>query len=125
MLVADDGATHVVDWTQIAVTDPRFDVAWTELLLSMAIDPAAASTFRAEYERQTNQLTDMTFFETAAAIKRLFSISVSLQAGPEALGMRPEAADAMRRDLQTLAIPYETLRTNAELTIPEIERLIS
>ncbi len=124
VLVTPDGATHVVDWTQIAVTDPRFDVAWTELLLTMAIDTSAAQAFRTEYERQTRPLADMEFFETAAAIKRLFSVAVSLREGPESLGMRPEAADRMRRDLQTLAIPNETFRSNTGLTIDEIDQLI-
>ena len=124
VLVADDGTTHVVDWTQNSVTDPRFDVAWTELLIAMAVSCDAAAGFRAEYEHQMEPLADMDFFETAAAIKRLFSVAVSLSASPEVLGMRPEAAERMRRDAHTLEIPYATVKTNTGLTIPGVERLL-
>jgi len=125
VLVDEVGTTHVLDWTQIAVTDRRFDVAWTELLIAMAVSPTAAAGFRAEYQRQTQPLADMAFFETAAAIKRLFSVAVSLHASPESLGMRPEAADRMRRDAHTLALPYATVQHHTGLTLPHVEALIA
>lgn len=125
VLVDEGGTTHVVDWTQIAVTDRRFDVAWSELLIEMAVDSAAASRFRAEYERQSAPLPDMPFFETAAALKRLFSIAVSLHLGPESLGMRAEAAERMRHDIDTLAVPYATVQQHTGLSIPEVEALLS
>lgn len=125
VLVDEVGTTHVLDWTQIAVTDRRFDVAWTELLIAMAVSPSAATGFRAEYERQTQPLADMAFFETAVALKRLFSVAVSLHASPESLGMRPEAAERMRRDAHTLALPYATVRHHTGMTIPLVEALIS
>lgn len=124
VLVGADGVSHVVDWTQIAVTDPRFDVSWTELLLAMAVDEQAAASFRDEYERQAGPLPDMDFFEVAAALKRLFSVVISLEAGPEALGMRPEAAERMRSDLETLRVPYTTVAARTGLRIETVDRLL-
>lgn len=118
------GSTHVVDWTQIEVNDRRFDVAWTGLLIAMAIGEDAAKRFRLEYERQSGSLPDMLFFDIAAALKRLFSVAISLTAGPEALGMRHEAAARMRRDLGTLAIPYRTIVSATGLRIAAVEKLL-
>ncbi len=34
VLLRDDSSAVVIDWTQIDVSDPRFDLAWTLLLVS-------------------------------------------------------------------------------------------
>lgn len=125
ILVADDGRTTVVDWTQITATDPRFDVAWTRLLIAMAVGRSAADVFLAEYERRAAALPDLSFYDVAAAFKRLYSVAASLVSGPETLGMRPEAAERMRAGLPTLAVPYRTVREHTGLRIAEVEALLA
>lgn len=52
----------------------------------------------AEYERLAGApIQELAWFEAAACGKRLFSVVASLIAGPEALGMRPEAVEMMRK----------------------------
>ena len=124
VLVASGGTTHVVDWTQVEVGDRRFDVAWTALLIAMAVGDAAARSFCSEYEQQTGPLHEMEFFHAAAAFKRLFTVAISLAAGPESLGMRPEAAERMRSNLRHLEVPYRTVQSIAGLRIPAVDQLL-
>jgi aminoglycoside phosphotransferase (APT) family kinase protein len=125
ILVADDGTQTVIDWTQIEVTDPRFDVAWTGLLMGMALgDEDAGARLCTEYERHGRALEAMEFFDVAVALKRLYTVAASLAAGPETLGMRPEAAERMRGDIHTLQVPYFTVRRITGIRITEIETLL-
>lgn len=121
VLVGHDGAAWVVDWTQVGVSDPRFDVAWTSLLMT---ESQGADVVRAEYERLAGALPRMEFFDVAAAMKRLFSIAVSLHAGPEAMGMRPEAAQLMRDQVDALAGTYDRVRAATSVRLPSVEALL-
>lgn len=121
VLVGNEGSAWVVDWTQVGVSDPRFDVAWTSLLMT---ESQGADVVRAEYERSSGPLPGMVFFDAAAAMKRLFSIAVSLHAGPEAMGMRPEAAQLMRDQVGAIAGTYDRVRTATGVRLPSVEALL-
>lgn len=123
VLIGTDGSATVIDWTQIGVADRRLDVAWTELLLEMAVDRTAAARFRAAYERVAEPLDHMEWFEMASAAKRLFSVLASLDMGPETMGMRPEARERMMSDIHTLEVPWRRVREISGIDVTEARRL--
>ena len=51
LLLRADGSATVIDWTQIQVSDPRFDLAWTLILVGAAEGWAWRDRILAEYER--------------------------------------------------------------------------
>ena len=122
-LLVAGSRVSVVDWTQVDVSDPRFDVAWTMLLGEGYGHDAWSAMFLDGY-RQRRPAPDLDWFRAAACGKRLASIVVSLLAGPEALGMRPEAAGEMHDQLQPTARIYEELVRHTGVTVPEVERLL-
>lgn len=123
VIVSDDGTQTVIDWTQIAVTDPRFDLAWTELLIVMALGENYRTRLIDEYGPESG-LEGMDYFRVAVAFKRLVSVTLALSVGPEHLGMRPEAAGRMEREADTLQIPYATVVATTGLAIPRVEQLL-
>ncbi len=117
---------RVVDWTGVAVADPRFDVAWTQLLRATATPTYRPDgRLRAAYQQVAGPLAGMMFFEVAAILRRLYSIVASLAAGPEAFGMRAEAAHLMRAQVPTLEGPYRAMREVTGVTVPEVEALLA
>ncbi len=55
----------------------------------------------------------------------LFSVMISLAVGPETLGMRPEAAMLMRKQLPALRNVYQLLVAHTDLRLREVERLLA
>jgi Ser/Thr protein kinase RdoA (MazF antagonist) len=121
-----DGSATVIDWTQIQVSDPRFDLAWTLMLVGAAEGWAWRDRIVAEYERLVAvPMQGLEWFEVAACGKRLFSVVESLAAGPEALGMRPEAVELMRKQLGALSNVYQLLVARTGLRLRDVERLLA
>lgn len=116
------GKMTVIDWTGLAVSDPRFDLAWTLLLRETYGDAGASDRERTRYASQL-PIPDLEFFEAAARLRRLFSLIVSLTAGPEALGMRPGAEDQMRKEFEQSAPSYERFREITGLRLSGYEQL--
>lgn len=123
VLIGTEGSATVIDWTQVGVADRRLDVAWTEMLMSMALDRASAARFRTAYERAAGPLEHMEWFEMASAAKRLFSVLVSLRAGPEVMGMRPEARERMMSDIHTLEVPWRRVKEISGIDVVEARSL--
>ena len=57
LLLRADGSAAVIDWTQIQVSDPRFDLAWTLILVGAAEGWAWRDRILAEYERRAGAPT--------------------------------------------------------------------
>jgi aminoglycoside phosphotransferase (APT) family kinase protein len=126
VLLDADGAAYVIDWTQIDLSDPRLDLAWTLLLVRTSLDLPARDVVLDEYERLTGgPVTDLPFFEGIAATKRLASIYLSLVAGAESLGMRPGAESRMLDNPRHLLTARASLHESTGLRIPEIEALVA
>jgi aminoglycoside phosphotransferase (APT) family kinase protein len=123
VLIGPNGTATVIDWTQVGVGDRRMDVAWTELLISMALDRDAAARYRAGYEQVAGSLEHMEWFEVIMAAKRLFSVVVSVRAGSEALGMRPEARERMIADIHTLSVPWQRVKEITAIDVVEARQL--
>lgn len=125
ILLREDGSAVVVDWTQVDVSDSRFDLAWTLLLVSTYEGREWYQRILHEYERLAGaRVEQLAFFEVYACLKRLYSVVASLTYGPETLGMRPAAAEIMRRQLGASKRVYELLLERTGIPVPEVESIL-
>jgi aminoglycoside phosphotransferase (APT) family kinase protein len=121
-----DGALFVIDWTGLEVTDPRFDLAWTLLLLSSVEGAQVREPMLRGYEQYAgHRVEGMEFFDAAACLRRLASVIISLAVGPEKLGMRPEAAESMRRQARRTRFVYDLFLDRTAVHIPEAEEFFT
>lgn len=126
IILRDDASAAVVDWTQVGVSDSRFDLAWTLLLVSTYEDAMWHGRILHEYERLAGaKVEQLAFFEVFACLKRLYSVAASLRYGPETLGMRPGAQTMMVQQLAATARVYDLLLDRTGLELPEIEELLA
>lgn len=125
ILIKADGSAFVIDWTGFTVTDFRFDLAWTLLLIGTYQGMQWREQILREYERQAAiKVMDLEFFDVAACLRRLVSIVVSIHFGAEKLGMRAGAEEMMLTQAHALRSYYEQLLQRTGLTIPEVEHLL-
>lgn len=126
VLVRDDGSAVVIDWTQFDVSDPRFDLAWTLLLVGSIEGAAWRERILREYERLAGiSVEQLEFFDVAACCRRLFSVVLSISHGADKLGMRPGAEAAMKRHLRPLTRVYDLLLDRTGIQVPEVEALFA
>ncbi len=126
VLLCDDGTARVVDWTQVGVSDARFDLAWTLLLVGTHENVEWRHAVQREYERLAgSRVAQMDFFDVFACAKRLLSVVLSLSEGPEKLGMRPGAEEQMREQMGAIGRAYELLLERTGIAVPEAEQLLT
>lgn len=78
------------------------------------------------YERIAHfKIQNIEYFDVLASLKRLFIISVSLDKGAAELDMWHGASQLMRKDVHHMEGVYALLRERTQISIPEIEALIS
>jgi aminoglycoside phosphotransferase (APT) family kinase protein len=115
----------VIDWTQIQVSDPRFDLGWTLLLAGAYSGDNVRAFILQEYKRLSgSKVENLGFFDVANAVKRLGSVMISISAGAEKLGMRPDAIANMRRDFPSLRRVYSLMVQRTGIHLPEVERFL-
>lgn len=121
ILVRGDGAKFVIDWTSARVSDARYDLAWTLLLLG---NRGVQSLYTGEYFRISGRSANgLDYFLVLAATRRLGSILISLRYGPEVLGMRPGAVQPMKHSLTRLRDVYQVVVNGCGIRLPEVEAL--
>lgn len=126
VLLRDDGSAVVVDWTQFAISDARFDLAWTLLLVSSYEGTAWRNYILEEYERLAGaKVKQIEYFEVCACGKRLFSVMISLSEGAEKLGMRPEAVTMMKQQMGAVKRVHDLLLERTGIRMVEVERLLA
>lgn len=77
IILGEDGIPCVIDWTQIEISDYRFDLAWTLLLVSTFGRPELREEVLREYEDcRGHPVPHLDFFEVAICLKRLLSMSI-------------------------------------------------
>lgn len=120
------GNLFVVDWTSAEISDYRFDLAWTlALTLAYGGQKRRAMVLK-EYERHMGaEVPALEIFEVVAFLRRIGSAMISMQVGAEKMGMRPEAADVMRRDRTAFQRLYQSLASITGLELPEIEEWVN
>jgi aminoglycoside phosphotransferase (APT) family kinase protein len=125
VLLRPDGAAVVIDWPNLAVTDARFDLAWTLMLIQSYVGRALRDTVLAGYEHARGaRVENLAYFEVHACGRRLTDVTISLSQGAERRGMRPEAAALMRAQLPAVAAVGEMLYQRTGLRVPEVEALL-
>ncbi len=125
VLLRDDGSAVVIDWTQVGVSDSRFDLAWTLLLVGSYEGLSWRERILREYERLAGaSVEQMAYFDVVACLKRLFSVVVSLSDGAEKLGMRPGAEAVMKQQIGALESVYDLLLERTGIRVAEVERLL-
>jgi aminoglycoside phosphotransferase (APT) family kinase protein len=98
------GANHdaiVIDWTNFAVTDARFDLAWTLVLAHAYGGPEFGASILQGYQRHAGQPVEhIEAFEAIACARRLLDLTVSLTQGAQRMGMNAQAVAAMRASME-------------------------
>ncbi len=126
VLLRDGISPVVIDWTGFGVSDARFDLAWTLVLVDSYMGSTGRDTILRLYENYWGEkIVELDCFIVFACLRRLFDITTSLLHGPERLGMRPEAATAMKRDIRPTARVYQLLMERTGLRIKEVDELLS
>ena len=125
VIIRNDGKNFVIDWTQVSVSDFRFDLSWTMLLMSTHMDRKWRDLVLNEYRKHSDSpVNSIEYFEVFSCVKRLLSIVLSLNVGPEVLGMRPEAVAMMKQQMSAIGRVYSTLIELTGMEIPEIEKML-
>jgi aminoglycoside phosphotransferase (APT) family kinase protein len=120
-----DGKLYVIDWTSAEISDYRFDLAWTLTLALAYGGPLRREMILKEYERQLGEtVPELEVFDAAAIVRRIGFVMLSLGQGAEKMGMRPEAAEAMRRDKEPLTRLYDRLREITGLALQEVQAFL-
>jgi len=125
ILLTEDQEAFVIDWTGLDLTDYRFDLAWTLLLILSYKGKDWRDRVLREYERQAGQPVDgLEYFDAIASFRRLFSVVGSLALGAEKMGMRPGAEEVMRGQAEPLRNVYTQFLAITGQAIPEVETFL-
>jgi aminoglycoside phosphotransferase (APT) family kinase protein len=124
VMLQTDGQAFVIDWSQVSLSDARFDLAWTLVLASAYIGEEWRDQILAGYESYLGERIDrIEVFEAFACIRRLFIIVACLTHGAATLGMRPETEESMRQQMGPLSTVYNRLNSITGIKIPEVDYL--
>ncbi len=124
-ILRPNGEIIVIDWTQFQISDPRFDLAWTMLLMFGYEGPEVREFILNAYqELRGSQVEQLDFFEVASALKRLGSVMASITVGADQMGMRPDASAAMRRDFPMLRRVYDLMVDRCGVQVPEVAAML-
>lgn len=125
VLIQEDGAMVVIDWTGFQVTDARHDLAWT-LMLAEAYQGEHWHRLILECYEQTSgkRVDQLEAFEVCACLRRLYDLSVSTLEGPERQGMLAESIERMKADRAAHQRVYARLVRHTGLRSREMERLL-
>ncbi len=111
VLVGPGGELCVIDWTQVRVTDYRFDLGWTLLLGDAA--GIRDKLLRGYEEARQATVPDIAYFEAASALKRLLIFALILEDGPGIVGLRPgveeKIAESMAEHIRALYSRWYTI----------------
>jgi aminoglycoside phosphotransferase (APT) family kinase protein len=126
VMLRDDGRLVVLDWTQVTPGDYRVDLAWTILLMGTYGPSKIRDIILERYERVSGkEAIDIEFFEVIAIARRLLSIIISINMGPEKLGMRSGAVEMMKRDSEHLYKVYDLLKERTGIRLLEFEEFLN
>jgi aminoglycoside phosphotransferase (APT) family kinase protein len=100
-ILINAGDASIIDWTNFAVTDSRFDLAWTLVLAHAHGWPGLRDQILHSYQHHAGKPVEkIEAFEAIACARRLLDLTVSLTQGAERMGMNALAVEAMRADME-------------------------
>jgi aminoglycoside phosphotransferase (APT) family kinase protein len=125
VLLRDDGAPFVIDWSNARLADFRTDLAWARLLLQADARPDGGEAELRLYERLAGrEVARIDYFEVMAATRLLLSVLISLRFSAARQGMRPEAEALMRGDTEFLLGVAGLLQKRTQLPMPDLEAVL-
>ena len=106
MATSADQRRYLLYWalnSSLAETLMAGLTSWTLLLAGAYAGNDVRKMILAEYQRILGkEIEELHFFDVAACVKRIASVMMSLFAGADQMGMRPDAVENMRRDFPAL-----------------------
>lgn len=121
---ANDGAV-VIDWSGATLTDYRFDLAWTRLLLTLNMKDDIGALLLPEYERQSGRkVADLEYFEATICFAWLLRTCMAKRQGAEQVGLR-SGADKTLYARPKIRRVYERYRTLTGISLPEVEGILN
>lgn len=126
ILVKPDYSITVLDWSQVRIGDPRYDLAWT-LILSGGLESPDKRAFVIDgyLAAGGKPVDDLEFFDVMAALLRLIVFTILFSTGPERLGLRANARDEAKHSQRHFMLLYEQLVAITGIRVEALELLIS
>ncbi len=125
VLLTPQDHMFVIDWPNAEIADPRYDLAWTLLLIGAYTNPQIADQLLEAYRDLSGHFVQhMDYFRVLAILRRLGTILISLQIGADQLGMREEATARMR-DKNHMQVLRDLLVQDTGLRLPSVEQLLA
>jgi len=126
ILIREDGSAVVIDWSGYDLSDSRYDLAWTLLLVGSYESLAWRDRLLRSYERHSGKPAEqLAFFEVSACLRRLSIILVSLRGGAGELGLDPNALTLIKQQMPSHQRVYDLLLERTGIPISEIEQLFA
>lgn len=124
ILVRADGSAVVIDWTNFAVTDSRFDLAWTLMLAHAHGRSGLRDDILQGYQHHSGKpVEQIETFEAFACAQRLVHLTVSLTRGAQQMGMNAQATEAIRSSMEAHRRVYRLFIERTGLQIEAFDTL--
>jgi len=124
ILLRPDGSAIVLDWSGFDISDARFDLSWTLVLVSSYEGAIWRERILGTYELLLGKpVSQIEYFEVYACVRRLFSIVASIQGGADKLGMDPNAVSLMKEQMYAHRRVYDLLLERTDIRVSEVERM--
>jgi aminoglycoside phosphotransferase (APT) family kinase protein len=125
ILLKDNGEMVVIDWTGFAISDPRFDLAWSLMLANSYRDFQSRTIILDDYQNQIGSTVEkIEVFEALASIRRMVDVYISLTKGAERQGMRPAAVEAIREQIPAHMRVLARLTALSSYHVGEVQSLL-
>jgi aminoglycoside phosphotransferase (APT) family kinase protein len=124
ILVKADESAVMIDWTNFAVTDARFDLAWTLVLAHAHGWPGFRDQILQGYELHLGKRVEqIEAFEAIACARRLLDLTVSLTHGAKRMGMNEQAVESMRTSMDAHQRVHQLFIDRTGLQIEAFDKL--
>lgn len=125
ILLRENGAPAVIDWSFAGVGDPRSDVAYPIVILQTEGAPDLARAVRQGYEAAFGApLADFDYFEDLQLLRRFGAMLVCMTGEAAKLGLRPELGAHLRSQVGQVHQLYEYTVSRTGVALPDVERLL-
>jgi aminoglycoside phosphotransferase (APT) family kinase protein len=126
ILLQADGRLVVIDWGSAEVSDFRFDLGCTLMLMEAFVAPAMRDVTLSEYRQIASYPVEcIEFFEVMAGLKHLFEMIEVLKLGARAVGRQPVADSQLRENPEYKQRIYAMLCHRTGIDLPEVETMLT
>jgi aminoglycoside phosphotransferase (APT) family kinase protein len=126
VMLRPDETAVVLDWSWFDISDARFDLAWTLVLVSSYEGSSWRDRILQTYEQVNGApVEQIEYFEVYACMRRLFSIVASITGGAEKMGLDPNAVESMKGQVFSHHWVYDLLIERTGIHIPEVAKMLA